>query len=140
MITFRLQRKLAAEVMNCGQNRVWFNPTRLEEIKGALTKEDIRNLIKDGAIKKRPVIGIKRRAGRKRERRRKKGRKRKIGRKRLVPKERKRDYIIRIRNIRRYLKVLKKTKKIDSKQFKKLNKLAKAGIIKNKQDIMERLR
>jgi len=50
-----LQRRLAAEVLECGMNRVWFDPTALDEIASAATKDDIRELIEKGLIKKKPV-------------------------------------------------------------------------------------
>ncbi len=44
------QRRLAAAVLKCGENRVWFNPERLEDIEHAISRDDIRNLVEDGAI------------------------------------------------------------------------------------------
>ena len=44
------QRRLAADVLGCGVNRVWFNPEKIEDIQRAISREDIRNLIGEGAI------------------------------------------------------------------------------------------
>lgn len=45
------QRRLAAEVLGVGETRVWIDPTRFEDVVAAITREDIRNLIKEGVIK-----------------------------------------------------------------------------------------
>lgn len=52
------QRRIAADVLNCGVNRVKFDNDKLNEIKEALTKEDIRGLIKDKVIQARQIKGI----------------------------------------------------------------------------------
>jgi large subunit ribosomal protein L19e len=140
MKTLRLQKRLAAETMNVGLNRVWFDYDRINEIKEAITKSDVEALIKDGAIKKKSVQGVKRRAGREREMRKKKGRGRGTGRKRMTIIRKKKGYAYRIRKIRKHLNVLKNAKIITKSESGKLRRLAKAGIIKNKKDIREKIK
>ncbi|MGB9708338.1 MAG: 50S ribosomal protein L19e [Candidatus Pacearchaeota archaeon] len=140
MKTLSTQKRLAAHVMNIGLEKVWFDPLRLNEIKEAITREDIKALIKEGAIKKRAKTGVKRRAGKTRQKRKRKGRGRGIGRKKIILKKKKREYITKIRSIRRYLKVLKRKGEINYKQEEKLRRLAKAGIIKNVKDITEKIK
>ena len=48
-----VQRRLAAQILKCGRNRIRFDPDRTEEIKEAITKSDIRSMISNGAITKR---------------------------------------------------------------------------------------
>ena len=50
----RLQKRLAAELLEVGVSRVWFDPNRLTDIKNAITKADLRKLINEGAIKALP--------------------------------------------------------------------------------------
>ena len=76
MANLKTQKRLAAEILGVGIHRVKFMPDRLDEIKEAITRKDIEELIKDKAIVKKPVKGYKRRAGRKRQERKRKGRKR----------------------------------------------------------------
>lgn len=140
MKTLRLQRRLAAEIMNIGVNRVWFDYDRIKEIKEAITKADVDALIKDRAIKKKPIQGVKRRAGREMGIRRKKGRSRGAGKKRRITMRKKKVYAFRIRKIRNYLNVLKNAKIITKSESSKLRRLAKAGIIKNKKDIREKIK
>ena len=49
---------MAADILKCGENRVYFDPYLIEDIKMAITREDIRNLIKEGIIQKRYKQGI----------------------------------------------------------------------------------
>ena len=54
------QRRLAAAVLSCGESRVWINPEKLSEVQSALSREDIRNLIEEGAISSHQKKGISR--------------------------------------------------------------------------------
>lgn len=54
------QRRLASKVLECGLDRVWLDPEASEKIAAAITREDIRGLIKDGIIKAKPVRGVSR--------------------------------------------------------------------------------
>jgi LSU ribosomal protein L19E len=42
------QKRLAAEILKVGTNRVWIDPERVEEVSTAITRESIKQLIKDG--------------------------------------------------------------------------------------------
>lgn len=140
MKTLSLQKRIAASVLKVGENRVWFDPSRINEIREAITKEDIRGLIKEKAIKKKPLIGTKRRAGRLRQKRRRKGRGRGPGRKKRTVKNEKREYILKIRKLRSYIRELKSQGIINAKENKKLMRLAKAGMFKSKEDIKEKIK
>jgi large subunit ribosomal protein L19e len=48
------QRRLASVVLDCGINRVWIDPERADEVSMAITREEIRKLIKNKAIKASP--------------------------------------------------------------------------------------
>ena len=50
MTDLRAQRRLAADVLDVGENRVWFDPEEQGEIADAITREDIRDLVDRGAI------------------------------------------------------------------------------------------
>jgi len=56
----RSQRRLAAQILKVGTNRVWMDPERLEDVEVAITREEIRKLIHEGAIKPAPKKGISR--------------------------------------------------------------------------------
>ncbi|MEK6913971.1 MAG: 50S ribosomal protein L19e [Nanoarchaeota archaeon] len=53
------KKSLAARTFGVGESRIKFLEPRLDEIKEALTKQDIRDLHKDGAIVVLPIKGRK---------------------------------------------------------------------------------
>merc|ERR1712233_255435 len=55
MSSLRLQKRLAAGVMKCGKNKVWLDPNEINEIANANSRQNIRKLIKDGLVIKKPV-------------------------------------------------------------------------------------
>ena len=54
------KKRIAATLLKSGETRVWFDPDRLQEIKEAITKADIRKLINDLAIQAKPKTGVSR--------------------------------------------------------------------------------
>ncbi|HLC73975.1 MAG TPA: 50S ribosomal protein L19e [Candidatus Nanoarchaeia archaeon] len=59
-MNLKVQRKIAAQILKCGADRVSFNVDKLPEIKEAITKADIRSLIKNGLIIAKKKKGISR--------------------------------------------------------------------------------
>merc|ERR1711914_63823 len=55
MSSLKLQKRLAAGVMKCGKNKVWLDPNEINEIANANSRQNIRKLIKDGLVIKKPV-------------------------------------------------------------------------------------
>ena len=102
------QKRMASEILKCGENRVYFDPYLIEDISLAITREDVRNLIKQGAIQKKYKQGISK------------------YRNARTPK--KRAWILRIRPIRRELKKLRDRKLITATNYRKLYKNAKGGM------------
>lgn len=138
MKTLLPQRRMASRALNVGENKVWFDSERISEIKEAITQQDIEDLIKDKAIKRRPHLGQKRRAGKINLKRKRKGRRRGPGHIRKVIN--KGDYINKIRKLRSFLKSLKESKQINNEDYGKIYRLLKAGMFKNKQGITEYLK
>ncbi|MEM3574244.1 MAG: 50S ribosomal protein L19e, partial [Candidatus Bathyarchaeia archaeon] len=50
-MSLRTQRRMAAEILGVGIDRVWMNPDDIEKIESAITREDVRRLIHEGSIK-----------------------------------------------------------------------------------------
>lgn len=125
-----LQRRLASEVLKCGKGRIWFNPEMLEDIATASTKEDIRELVERGAIKKKPVKGVCRARINLKRLKKARGRMRGHGSRKGKKNARmpsKRLWILRIRALRRRLKELKKSGQIDTRTYRVLYRKAKGG-------------
>ncbi|MBW3004728.1 50S ribosomal protein L19e [Candidatus Woesearchaeota archaeon] len=79
MKNLKLQKRLAAEMMKCSPNRVHFNPERTSDVKEAITKADIRGMIKQGVITEKKIKGISRVRARKIKVQKRKGRQRGSG-------------------------------------------------------------
>jgi len=123
---FTPQRRIASKILKVGENKIWIDPDRKEEIKNAITRSDIKKMISHGYIKKRPDK-IKRKI----EKKRKQGigkRKGKAG----ARTPRKRAWINKIRPIRRMLKDLRDKKKIKPQTYRKLYLLAKGGVFRSR--------
>ncbi|MCS7122139.1 MAG: 50S ribosomal protein L19e [Archaeoglobaceae archaeon] len=125
-----VQRRLAAEILKCGKNRVWFDPSALNDIAAAATKEDIRELIGAGKIKRKPVKGTCRARIKKIRLQKKKGRRRGHGSrkgKKTARMPRKRLWIIRIRALRKELRRMKNSGEIDGRTYRIIYRKAKGG-------------
>lgn len=142
MADLRNQRRMAASILKCGVHRVWMDHDRVDEIAKAVTKRDIRALIKGRAIKGRQKKGIS--SGRKkfnikqREKGRRQGHGSRKGAKyaRLSRKER---WINTIRPLRSNLRKLRDEKKIDKKIYRKYYLKAKGGEFRSKHHLQTRL-
>jgi large subunit ribosomal protein L19e len=143
MTDLRNQKRMAACLLKCGKNRVWMDHDRTEEIAKAVTKDDIRVLIKGNAIQSRQILGIS--SGRKnfnlkqKEKGRRRGHGSRKGRKcaRLPKKE---HWIATIRPIRSYLRSLRDDEKqIDASTYRKYYIKAKGGEFKSKHHLQSRL-
>ena len=104
---------LAARTLKVGKGRIVFVKSRLNEIKEAITKQDIRDLQKEGAI---IIKGIKGR------RKVKKNKSRSPGNIRKKVNKRKKEYVIITRKLRKYVAELKKQGKISNESFKEIRK------------------
>jgi large subunit ribosomal protein L19e len=133
-----LQRRLAANLLKCGIHRVKLDPEKLEEISEAITREDIRRLIKDGIIWKEREKGVSRARVRARKRKKSRGAGSKEGGKysRLSRKE---QWMIRVRAQRRRLKELRDRGLITRATYRKVYMMVKAGAFKSVASMMEYL-
>jgi len=125
------KKELAARTLNVGKARIKFNNSRISEIKEAITKQDIRDLVESGAIIIIPILGRK-----KVERRQ---RKRGPGKIRMKIIDKKRKYITLTRKFRTFLSSLRKTGKIDEEDYKKIRREIKASIFRDINHFKERI-
>ncbi|KAG4304779.1 hypothetical protein PORY_001832 [Pneumocystis oryctolagi] len=54
MANLKYQKRLAAAVLKCGKRKVWIDPNEISEIGNANSRQNIRRLIKDGLIIRKP--------------------------------------------------------------------------------------
>lgn len=132
MIVINTQKRIAADILKCGKNKVWFDPEQKEEIKKAITRADVRRLIKKGYIKKKKTNQQSRSRARKITLQKKRGRRSGPGKRKGKLHIGKTEWIKSIRALRKYLKEQRDTKKITSSQYRRLYLMAKGGRFRNK--------
>merc|ERR1719385_106120 len=54
--SLKVQKRLASSVLKCGKGKVWLDPNEIGEIGQANSRQNIRKLIKDGLIIKKPNL------------------------------------------------------------------------------------
>jgi large subunit ribosomal protein L19e len=109
----KTKKELAVRALKVGKSRISFVKERLEEIKEAITKQDIKDLKNDGAIKVKEVSGRKKNAKKTR---------RSTGNIRKKINTRKRDYVIMTRKLRRYAKEMHLQGKIGKEDLVEIRK------------------
>ncbi|MEM1784866.1 MAG: 50S ribosomal protein L19e [Candidatus Bathyarchaeia archaeon] len=140
MVNLRTQRRLAAKILKVGENRVWIDPNRIEDVEAAITREEIKKLIHEGVIKPLQEKGVIRARARVIHEKKKKGLRRGPGSRSgsagaIISK--KEVWMKRIRALRKRLRELKEKKLIDQSTYRDLYTMAKSGRFKSVAD-MER--
>ena len=133
-----VQKRLAAQVLKCSPKRVWLDPDSSSDIKGAITKIDIKSLIKKGLIKGKPVKGISKFRSRKIKRQKRKGKQKGAGSrkgKRTARLSKKRAWIGKVRIQRSFLMELRDKKLIDTSTYRELYSKNKGGFFRSKRHI-----
>ncbi|MFH0889642.1 MAG: 50S ribosomal protein L19e [Candidatus Aenigmatarchaeota archaeon] len=135
-----IQRRLASKLLKCGQHKVWMEPLRLKDISEAITREDVRKLIKSGAIEKAPEDApsktqIAVRAAQKKKGRRRGHGSRKGSFKSRTGNEQKARWIRTIRPQRQMIRELKASGTINNETYKKLYKLSKGGVFRSRKHL-----
>jgi len=100
-MNLKKKKQLAMRTFGVGERRIAFVKARLDEVKEAITKQDIRDLYKDGAIKIKNIQGTKTKENKKK--------KRTVGNTRKKVNKRKAEYVKITRKLRRHLASIKST-------------------------------
>ena len=123
-MNLRNKKELAKKALGVGKHRIVFSFEGLNEIKEAITKEDIKSLHEEGIITIKPIKGRKtivRRSTR-----------RGPGKIKQPINKRKQDYVKITRKLRAYVKELRNKAQIDRATYKDIRKKIKMRTFKSK--------
>jgi large subunit ribosomal protein L19e len=130
-MSVKFTKRIASQLLGRGETSLWIKPDSIEEAKKAITRDDVRKLIKDGVIvaekpkaelhKKRHVERRKRGAGK---------------RKGSAGARRGRTWEKKIRSQRMLLKRLKLMGKVDNTRFKRYYLLVKGNAFADKRSLL----
>lgn len=130
MTDLTAQRRLAADVLDVGKNRVWFDPDEQGEISTAITREEIAELVEMGIIQAKDKRGNSRGRARERNEKRAYGHRKGPGSRRgkagarQDSTDRWRDSI---RALRRELRSLRDSGELTPAQYRELYRMASGG-------------
>ncbi len=129
-MNLKKKKALCARTFGVGLERIEFSKPRLEEIKEAITKQDVRDLHKDGAIKIKNVKGRKKIIWKKKSR--------SVGNVRKKVNKRKRLYVILTRKLRGYVSEIRE--KLTDKEREDIRKKIRNKFFKSKAHLKDYIR
>ena len=130
MTNLSSQRRLAAQILKVGQNRVWINPERIDDVEAAITREEVKRLIHEKIIVSLPEKGVSRSRAKVVREKKRIGRRKGAGsrtgsaRAKISKKE---AWMSKIRCLRRNLRQLKASRVITEHTYRKLYGMAGSG-------------
>ncbi len=141
---FDHQRRLAAALLGCGVNRVRIStdPAEQENLFDAITRDQVRELIRRNVIAMRPEQGVSRARARIRAIKRKQGRRRGQGTRKGSANARtssKGAWMANIRRLRAHLRELKAQGRIDVHTYRRFYRQAKGGMFKSRAHLTQQL-
>lgn len=130
MTDLSAQKRLAADVLDVGKNRVWFDPDAQGEIAEAITREDVRELVQQGTIRAEGTGSNSRGRARERAEKRAYGHRKGAGSRKGragARQDDKEDWASRIRAQRRRLRELRDDGPLDRTQYRELYNKSSGG-------------
>ncbi|ELZ17142.1 50S ribosomal protein L19e [Haloterrigena sp. SYSU A558-1] len=130
MTDLSAQKRLAADVLDVGENRVWLDPEAQSDIAEAITRDEIRELVDEGRIQADDAKGNSRGRARERNEKRAYGHRKGPGKRRGKKGARqneKEEWQDKIRAQRRKLRDLRDKGEITPTQYRELYKKAGGG-------------
>ncbi|MDE1855261.1 MAG: 50S ribosomal protein L19e [Candidatus Micrarchaeota archaeon] len=130
-MSVKFTKRIASQILGRGENALKIRPESMEDIRKAITRDDVRKLIESGAIvavKEKSELHKKAKI---------EGRKRGTGKRRGSSKARRgRTWEKKVRSQRLLLKRLKLMKKVDNPTFKRYYLLVKGNAFPDKRSLL----
>lgn len=130
-MNLRSKKQLAAKTFGVGKSRILFVNERIDEIKDAITKQDMRTLQKDGAIIIKEIKGRSANVNKKKRRH--------VGKVRRKVNTRKKDYVRLTRKLRQFIADKKQKGEMSNEEIKETRKRIRNKIFKSKAHLKENL-
>ncbi len=130
MTNLTSQRRLAAQILKVGQNRVWIDPERTEDVEGAITREEVRKLIHEKTIRSLPEKGVSRSRAKIIQEKKRQGRRRGVGSyggSGQATISKKEAWMVKIRSLRKKLRELKASRVITEKTYSQMYRMVGSG-------------
>ena len=130
MTDLKAQKRMAADVLDVGKGRVWFDPDEQSEIAEAITRDDIRDLVDQGTIRAKDAKGNSKGRARERAAKRAYGHRKGPGSRKGKAggrKNSKDEWVSRIRAQRRRLKELRDDGPLNPTQYREVYNKASGG-------------
>ena len=130
MTNLRGQRRLAAQILKVGQNRVWIDPQRMDDVEAAITREEVKKLNHEKVIIALPEKGVSHARAKTIQEKKRKGRRKGAGSKTgagYAKISKKEAWMSRIRSLRKRLRELKATRVITETTYRKMYRVAGSG-------------
>lgn len=143
MTDLRNQRRVAAAVLGCGEGRVWIDPLHSDAVAEAVTREDIRGLVKKGYIVAQQKAGTSRGRARALKIQKDSGRRSGPGSRKGAKgarSPRKQKWMRVIRPIRATLKELRAEGKVSPTVYRVYYRKAKGGVFRSKAHLVSHMR
>jgi len=126
-MSLRSQRRLAAEILKVGKNRIWIDPEKIDEVETAITREEIKKLIHEKVIQPAPEKGVSRSRAQILHMKKKKGLRKGPGKRSKSRVSKKDVWMKKIRAMRRRLRELKGKRVITENTYRRFYKMAGSG-------------
>src|SRR4030065_210278 len=143
MTNLTSQRRLASRILKIGQNRVWIDPARVEDVEGVITREEVRKLIHEKIISGLPEKGVSRARAKTVREKKRKGRRMgpgSYGGSGYATVTKKKAWMTKTRPLRRKLRERKANRVITEKTYTQTYRMAGSGRFESVADMARYLK
>jgi len=142
MANLKNQKRMAADILKCGVNRVWIDPQKEDEVQDCITRADVRNAVESGTIKAKNKQGTSKGRIRYAAKQKASGKRKGPGSRKGTANARvpeKQAWMARIRPIRDELKQLRADGKITPSVYRLYYRKAKGGLYTSRRNLKQHM-